>query len=123
MRHRLCMYPIVLSCRMAASTIGKPVRPSHHASKWSLLYDHEIFEYSGLNGLFILLMLAKEYVPGRNSYLPDIGPVDQNMFVKVAPCNFTDPSLDTFIASVQLLGLISITRVSYACSCADCPRR
>ena len=33
MRKRFCIQPVCLSWRMAASIIGNPVRPSHHASK------------------------------------------------------------------------------------------
>ncbi len=33
MRHRLCIHPVSRSWRMAASTMGNPVRPSHQASK------------------------------------------------------------------------------------------
>jgi hypothetical protein len=35
MRARLCIQPVLRSWRMAASTIGNPVRPAHHASKRS----------------------------------------------------------------------------------------
>src|SRR3569833_3404925 len=48
MRHRLCIHPISFSWRMAASTMGKPVRPSDQAANWDLSYDHEMLEYSGL---------------------------------------------------------------------------
>lgn len=109
---------MVFSCRMAASTIGKPVRPSHHAAKWSLSYDQEMFEYSGLKGLFMLLMSVVEQVCDK-LYLPDIWPVNQNMLIKVAPGNFTDPSLNTVVTSIQFLGFVSVARSSHACPCTD----
>ena len=34
-RSRLCIHPSATSWRIPASTIGKPVRPSHHAAKRS----------------------------------------------------------------------------------------
>uniref|UniRef100_A0A915JW98 Uncharacterized protein n=1 Tax=Romanomermis culicivorax TaxID=13658 RepID=A0A915JW98_ROMCU len=35
MRARLCIYPVSFNSRMPASTIGKPVFPSHHSLKCS----------------------------------------------------------------------------------------
>ena len=47
MRARLCMKPVSRSCRMAASTMGYPVRPSRHALNVSSRVSHSIASYAG----------------------------------------------------------------------------
>ena len=46
-RTRLCIQPVARSCRMPASTIGKPVRPSCQASSWSPGSSYGIAANSG----------------------------------------------------------------------------
>lgn len=50
MRQRLCMYTIWFIWSMAASTIGRPVRPSHYSS----LYSHSTLAYSHRFAVLVL---------------------------------------------------------------------
>lgn len=80
-----------MSWRIAASTIGKPVRPSHHTAVVLAIGPHDV-------GIFRLEWLVHA----------DIGPVDQDVLVKVAPSDLADPGLDALVAAVELLGLVPV---------------
>lgn len=80
MRVRLCIQAQCLSCRIAASTMGNPVFPSHHASNWVESYSHSKSVNSGLKHLFILeetsvITRPHSFVVSMKGYLPYIGPM------------------------------------------------
>ena len=50
-RPRLCIQPISFACRIAASTMGTPVRPSFHAWRCSSDVSHCTSAYFSWNGL------------------------------------------------------------------------
>lgn len=116
MRARLCMKPVWLSCRIAASTKGYPVLPLHQASKRGREYSQPIFVYSGLKGLFMLdtffftgqiatsqIAIRKKEIgfakggrgakdlkrrrEGPKKGLPYKWPMRKDMFVEIPPCD------------------------------------